>query len=131
MDVPRGSDWSVDRVSDGFSVKVEGVTEYETADVFSRISTSRITKIENKLDSGKLLLFSDCDCHATAFLWRPDKLVIDVNDGQALAGAINVIESTPKPEALTLPVLALWPTDLTANVLNFAPVFDFSERSKT
>ena len=83
IDIPVGSDWKVGRVADGFAVQIEGVREFDTSGVFSRISTSRIQGLKSELEKSRLILFSDCDCNATAFLWKPDKLVIDINDGPA------------------------------------------------
>tara|TARA_R110002110_G_scaffold6202_5_gene31215 strand:- start:4082 stop:6217 length:2136 start_codon:yes stop_codon:yes gene_type:complete len=83
VDIPVGSDWKVGRVADGYAVQVEGVSEFDTSGVFSRISTARIRSLKNEQEQSRLVLFSDCDCNATAFLWKPDKLVIDINDGPA------------------------------------------------
>ena len=130
IDIPIGADWEVGRVNDGFAIKVEGIAEYETADVFSRISTSRITRIESQVEPNQLVLFSDCDCHATAFLWKPNKLVVDINNGQAPIGSKFETRLAPKQETLVLPVLTSRPLVLEKFLHSPAPAFDFSERTE-
>ncbi len=79
---PSGTAWELGRTEAGFALVLEDVAGIQTANFFDRIPLDRITQVEVD-DNQSLLLTTICDCHADAFLWRPDKLVVDIKDGAA------------------------------------------------
>lgn len=128
--VPAGANWEVGRVPEGFAVRVEGVAEYQTNNIFTRISTSRITDVESQAGPDQLVLFSDCLCHATAFAWKSNQLVIDINDGSAPIGSTFDASLQPEQETLALPVLTSRSPTSELSKSNMSPDFDFSAASK-
>ena len=133
VDIPVGSDWTVGRVADGYAVQIEGVSEFDTSGVFSRISTSRIRGLKSNREQSRLVLFSDCDCNATAFLWRPDKLVIDINDGPASPDSMFEEVLDRQATEITQPILpiltdvrpsAMRPEVRPIPIVDFASVFE-------
>lgn len=114
--IPEGTDWRVGRTDAGIGIWIDGAEDGISADgVFDRIPRDRIgsaTARDNLLD-----LELACICHADAFLWRSDRLVVDIVDGPSPAD--NPFESRlvppgdPAPEkiepeselSLVLPIL--------------------------
>ncbi len=93
--IPQGSDWQLGRVQEGFALRVDGVDDFDTAGFFSRLPNDRIQGADGS--NGFLSLDLSCNCHATAFLWKPDRLVVDVRDGNAAPD--NPFESALKMSA--------------------------------
>jgi len=77
--IPEGAEWRLGRSLDGYDLQIDGVGGYDTTEVFDRIDQSRIAALS--ADGAMLRVDLACDCHADAFLWRPDRLVLDVVDG--------------------------------------------------
>ncbi|PYE84590.1 hypothetical protein [Pseudoroseicyclus aestuarii] len=83
--IPEGADWRLGRDGGDYVFTLPGAT-FDTAGVFARIRRDRLAALEAR--PGRLRLKLSCDtCHARAFLWRPDRLVIDIRDGEAPAGS--------------------------------------------
>ncbi len=80
VSIPTGSDWILGRTNLGYGLEInqENVL-FNTSQVYERIQNDRLASIS--ADDGELSLQLGCDCHATAFLWRNDRLVIDIVDG--------------------------------------------------
>lgn len=80
LQIPEGRSWRLGRSDGGYSLELDGDTiAYQTAGVFDRIPRERLSDLTatgNRLDLGLA-----CDCHADAFLWQADRLVIDLVDG--------------------------------------------------
>lgn len=105
LTIPDGADWSVDQVEDQVAVTVAGVTEAATDGFFARISRNRISDISRGGEgSGDITLTLACRCRAVPFLWRPDRLVIDIRDGPPPAPP----EVRPEPAAaqFELPIIS-------------------------
>lgn len=81
--IPTDATWRVGRIDHGFGLKVSDVLSYDFSTVFDRIPKGRITEFAQLVGDNSLLISSDCDCFAAAFLWKPDKLVVDIRDGIA------------------------------------------------
>ena len=80
VSIPVESDWKLGRIETGFGLRVAGVDAFDTTGFFRRLPLDRISAVDGARD---LNLSLGCDCHATAFLWRPDRLVVDIRDGPA------------------------------------------------
>lgn len=86
LSIPVGGAWRLGRSGNGYELSLdEGEHEFDVSEVFERISTNRITSLGQQ--SGQLSIDLACDCHADAFLWRSDRLVIDIVDGPAPLGS--------------------------------------------
>ncbi len=78
-----GSDtqWSLDQTDDGYRIATTAQDGFAIDSFFELIPRTRISGVEQNLESGELLLTLNCDCIADAFRYRPGVLVIDVKDG--------------------------------------------------
>jgi hypothetical protein len=76
---------------------------FVTDRVFDRIPRTRIAALSAA--PGRLEIRMVCDCHASAFLFRPDRLVIDIRDGPP-RGADYAPEEPTVRSVLRLPLLA-------------------------
>ena len=81
LSIAAESAWSLRKSPDGYALEVDGATDYDSEDVFARISRNRIADL--RANQTRLDILVDCDCHADAFLFRPDRLVVDIIDGPA------------------------------------------------
>ena len=115
--IPESVNWQVGRVSEGFGVRFDQAVDIDLTGVFDRIPRNRIAEIEVQPDGLEIL--SVCECHADAFLWQPDRLVVDIVDGPAPTESafdssldqVMVSEGVEQPDApaLVLPILPFWP----------------------
>ncbi|MBD3765434.1 MAG: hypothetical protein IE927_12100 [Rhodobacterales bacterium] len=79
---PAAPDWRLTRTAGGYVLSVKGAAPaYRLDDVFRRIPRTRLTAIWADPATGDLRLEVGCACHATAFAFRPETLVIDLRDG--------------------------------------------------
>ena len=85
LSIGAESGWALNRTASGYALMVDGATTYDSSDVFGRISRDRITGLEP--EDGRLHIVTGCDCHADAFLFRPDRLVVDIIDGPPPEGS--------------------------------------------
>ncbi|MCC5972880.1 MAG: hypothetical protein JJT81_02390 [Rubellimicrobium sp.] len=81
LDIPIGADWEILPVPGGYRLQMDREIEFDTRRAFDRIPRTRLSELATDSRAGALDLRLDCDCFVTAFLFRPDKLVIDINDG--------------------------------------------------
>ncbi len=79
--MPEGAEWRLGKLPDGYELRIAGVADFDTTGFFARLPRDRINDANG--DGGRLALGIDCDCHATAFVWRPDRLVVDIRNGPA------------------------------------------------
>lgn len=79
--IPAGTTWEVDRVGGVATIRFAGTNSISLDGFFDRIQRSRITSAEVAGSSIRMLL--NCDCGIDAFLWQPDKIVLDVTDPEA------------------------------------------------
>ncbi len=82
LTMPVGTDWTLGQLGDGYGLRL-GIadTTFDLGAVFARISRDRIADLSAA--DGTLRIGLACECHATAFLWQPGKLVVDVVAGPA------------------------------------------------
>ena len=79
--VPEGVAWSLGRVDDGYGLTLEPAPDgFDLSGAFARIPRTRLDEIR-VTDNGLAFKLSCEDCHATAFLFRSNRLVIDIVDG--------------------------------------------------
>ncbi|TNY33882.1 hypothetical protein [Pelagovum pacificum] len=76
----------------GYLVTLDDGLEIDVAGVFDRIPRTRIEDLE--AEANRLRIVSTCVCRVEAFLWQPDRLVVDVIDGlpQEPEGTEEVVE---------------------------------------
>jgi len=106
LTIPAGTDWQLERVGTRYALGLPAGLTMRPDGVFERIPRSRIATLT--ADGPDLLIDLACDCHATAFLWRADRLVIDINDGPPPADSPfeqAVAPAAPAP-AIVLPIIA-------------------------
>lgn len=104
IDIPIGSDWVVFRNQAGYVARVPGAAEFDIAQIFNRIPKTRITGVVAEKGTNTLEISIGCECHALAFLWRPDKLVVDIKDGEAPDNSPFEEVESPQPSRLQLPI---------------------------
>ncbi len=115
LDIPPGTDWSLGRQGDDYLLSLgEGIT-FDTSAAFERIPRDRIAALDTSAAPGELIVRLGCDCHATAFLFQPGKLVLDVVDGPAPQGSpFEVVQNggpaLSVPEQPALPLVTMAPT---------------------
>lgn len=82
-DIPVGADWLVGRVNTGYALQLDPDHSFDTGPIFDRIQRNRLASVQQEPGTGRLRLNLACECHVDAFLFAPDKLVIDIKDGPA------------------------------------------------
>lgn len=116
LPIPVDAEWTLRRGPDRyvFSI-VNGQQQFDIAQVFDRIPRTRIADLQTMQDGAALAIVTSCtNCYADAFLWRPDRVVIDVVDGIAPADSeFEVAPDAPRPRPsedaptpVALPLLA-------------------------
>jgi hypothetical protein len=81
LDITPGQDWAFGRAGEDYVLAFGPGLAFDLSGVFARIPRDRLRDIAVDADTGRLTFRIGCDCHATAFLFQPDKLVVDVTDG--------------------------------------------------
>ena len=81
LDIPAGTTWDLGRSGEGYALDLGPGFDFDLSGIFERIPRDRLAGIAAAEAPGRLTLDLACSCHATAFLFQPDKLVIDVVDG--------------------------------------------------
>lgn len=103
LTISEGAKWVIQRNELGYSLQVDGTTDFDKSKIYDRIPATRIASTQSQGD--ELQLIVNCACHATAFLWRPDKLVIDINDGARDNDFAEVDVESDVVLAPTLPII--------------------------
>jgi len=81
LTIPEGSVWGVTQIDNGYSLNISGNPDgFDISQIFERISRERIEAVIQKSPSD-LDIFVQCQCYIDTFLWRPDRLVLDVIEG--------------------------------------------------
>lgn len=105
--IPKEAEWDVGRMDDGFGLQIAGVSNYETESVFERIPKDRISDLKQSRGTDLLFIASDCRCYVDAFLWQPDKLVVDIRDGVAPeSSSFNELLGSPT-SSMDLPIITV------------------------
>lgn len=80
LSIPEGAEWDVGRMGDDVGVVLSDHEDgFDTDGIFDRIPRNRIGSVSS--EDRLLRLELVCDCHADAFLWQADRLVVDIVDG--------------------------------------------------
>lgn len=86
LSIPARAEWELGRSGAGYLLGFPGSElSIETDGVFARIPRTRLRSLVDQ--GGNLFLDLACDCHVTAYLWREDRLVVDINDGPPPPGS--------------------------------------------
>lgn len=88
LTIPNGRDWQLGRFEDGYRFRVDGVARYDLDGVFERIPRTRITELRTA--GADLDILVTCACHADAFEWQENRIVIDILDGPPVSQAFEV-----------------------------------------
>ena len=84
--IPVGRDWRLGRQGTGYAIDTGDVTDtFELAVAFEKIQRTRVAALTQGAVPGRLQIDLACACHAQAFLWQPDRVVIDIVEGPAPA----------------------------------------------
>jgi hypothetical protein len=112
LDIMPGTEWRLGRMAEGYALDLGTGVAYDLTGAFDRIPRDRVAGLAAPDGTGRLVLQVGCECHATAFLFRSDKLVIDVVDGAPPPGspfelAADATFATPQMAAgSVLPLIA-------------------------
>ncbi|MGZ9812543.1 hypothetical protein ACXN5S_18935 [Pseudoroseicyclus sp. H15] len=113
--VPEGQEWQLGRGGAGYLLALGEGVSFDPSGVFTRIPRDRLLGLEDQGD-GVLELALACEsCHATIFRWRPDRLVLDIRDGQPPADSPNeapLSDEQPAPQPAALPAETGGPTSV-------------------
>ena len=102
--LPQGVDWQVGRIPEGYAIRVPTTEGFRLNQFFNMIPRDRIADIAQTPSEGELRLSINCNCHATAEIFRSNFLVVDIRDGPAppnsiFEAALLTAETVP-PNAL-------------------------------
>ncbi len=109
--IPEAAAWKIGRIPGGYALDMQDpAVLFDTSGVFARIPRSRLAELDP--GAGRLGMALACDCHLSAFLWRPDRLVIDLVDGPPPANAryetaLDEVISPVLPRVATRPSFGL------------------------
>lgn len=107
--------------------------DYDISAAFERIPRDRLAALATDRGPGLLSLELACECEVSAFLFRPDKLVIDISDGQQTAvptvAEPRFVLASPLATQLELPDVAEAPLifDVTSPDVSFVAASERSE----
>lgn len=90
--LPTGTEWELNRIEEGYALRVEEPATLNTDLFFERIKRERISAVRQGGSNSELIVELACDCFAEAFQWRPDQLVIDIKDpgSETTDGALEI-----------------------------------------
>ncbi len=100
LDIPPGTAWSLEKTADDYVLSLGEGIAFDTSSAFDRIPRDRIAALETPQGTGELIVRLGCACHATAFLFEEDKLVVDVVDGPAPPGSPFDDARRPEPASM-------------------------------
>ncbi len=82
LSISDGAVWSVDQTDKGYRLLLDGQTDgFDISEVFERIPRTRLQRlVQVKQDTLELQL--SCACSIETFLWRSDRLVLDILDAE-------------------------------------------------
>lgn len=81
LKIPVGAEWQLGRDASGYVIQMPVPDGYDSRGFFDLIPNDRISAVSQNMETGRLHLAIACDCNANAFLYRPDTVVVDVQDG--------------------------------------------------
>lgn len=111
LDIPIGANWEVLPIQGGYRLQMADGISYDTSRAFDRIPRTRLRALVPDNGAGVLDLLLACDCVVSAFLFRPDKLVLDISDGPLPEDITPPVSGTaapapaPEPSGASLPTI--------------------------
>lgn len=103
--IPPGTGWTVARSKDGYDVSFDTELNIDVSGFFERIQPDRVGTIAFANDPTTLSLRLACDCFAEAYLWRADRLVVDIKDeGTAKTEAFDSVQHVFEDERIEVSV---------------------------
>ena len=105
--IPVGRNWRIGRQGAGYDVETGAATDsFDLAAAFEKIQRTRVAALLPAATPGRLRIELACECHVQAFLWQPDRVVIDIVDGPAPVDALyeqtlDLPDVAPTPELET------------------------------
>ena len=105
--IPVGRNWRIGRQGAGYDVETGAATDsFDLAAAFEKIQRTRVAALVPTATPGRLRIELVCECHVQAFLWQPDRVVIDIVDGPAPVDALyeqtlDLPNVAPTPEVKT------------------------------
>ncbi len=108
--IAPATDWTLGRTDGGYILRLDPVwPPIDLTGVFDRIPKDRLQAIR-QIAPSDLMLAVTCDCHAQAFLFQRDRLVIDIVDGPGDAPRFEARLSEPTtPAAPIVPAGSVLP----------------------
>ncbi|MDA9207974.1 hypothetical protein N9O61_03720 [Octadecabacter sp.] len=102
LSIVDGTSWSIDQIDEGYRLFLDGHTDgFDISEVFERIPRTRLEGLEQvKQDSLDLQL--SCACSIETFLWRSDRLVLDIIDAEEMASGVEPVLMTVSPDLVML-----------------------------
>lgn len=92
--IQEGSEWTVSEQESGFEIQISGSDDgYNTAGVLDRLPRQRLRALQQQND-GSLLIAKHCNCSVRSFLWRPDRLVVDIIDEEVVQTATATVDAS-------------------------------------
>lgn len=82
VDAGQHAPWTLEDAGGGYTLHMEPpVSGYNLSLAFNRIGRDRVTRLSEDRATGRLRITLGCECHVTAFEFRPGMVVMDVFDG--------------------------------------------------
>lgn len=106
--IPDGRDWQLGRQGDDYVIDTGGPTDsFDLTQAFNLIGRNRLAALLAQAAPGRLHLDLACLCHATAFRWQTDWVVVDIVDGPAASD--SQFEASIEPDSDVVPTIAAGP----------------------
>ncbi len=103
LQLPAPADWHLQRVADGYELRISGQNRYDISNVYRFIGRERLAAIWADPNTGALKLSLRCNCHAIPFAYRPSVIVVDLRDGPPPPGSAFELGA----DGLPMPPLAV------------------------
>ena len=88
LELPKAADWQLGRTAEGYALQISGEPlQFDVTGVFANIQRNRLAAIWTDPVSGALRVGVACACHAIAFEFRPEIIVVDLRDGPPPRGS--------------------------------------------
>ena len=88
LNMPPGRDWQLGRQGENYAIDSGDPTDsFDISSVFDLIGRQRLASLDSTSQSGQLKLTLACTCHAIAFRWQTNWVVVDIVDGPAAIGS--------------------------------------------
>lgn len=100
LSVPADRPWALTRSAAGYTLDTGNPADsYDLDGVYDRIQRNRIVALTAGATAGQLAIAVGCACHADAFQWLPDKVVVDIIDGVDGVDGVDLIDGVGGDDA--------------------------------